>query len=213
MKLGNIIYNGDLINHEMVDYINYYRVELNNIDAILVNLNKLPTLIVGYSLFKKLFIDKFPDQSILDKKVIPNKLYWEFSFAENKKQNLEGIEFFVNENLVKYYFFDFTYKNIDPLFDNLKINDDLFKIFIKPIEYVYIEKRMIYVISNNIIHGIDKETFTFFNFNVKNIIDFLIEKSLKWTNDEDNKIYESYYKQFPEFDLLKRYIPLFEMIK
>jgi hypothetical protein len=211
MKLGNIIYSSELINHEKVDYIHYHDINVIN-DSKLINYNKLPTLIVGFSSFKKLYGDRFPDQSVLDKTVIPNKLYWEFSFAENKKQNTEGLEAFVNERLVGYYFFDFQYINIDPIFLQLKNEETLFKLF-EIVDCVYIDNRMIYVVSSNKVHGIDMDVFDFYGFNVSFIKNTLLEKAIKRVIDLENTIFRSYYKKFPELDYLKRYIPLFELIK
>lgn len=213
MKLGNLLYSGELINHEKVDYITYHNIEEDGLNSLmLVNFNELPTMVVGFSLLKKLYGDKYPDQSILDKIVIPNKLYWEFSFNENKKQNIDGIENFINEKVIDYYFFDFKYFNIDPIFNKISNEDDLIKNF-PIIDCAYSDNRMLYVISSNSVFGLDLDVFDFYGFNINYIKNSILEKAIKRVIDPDNNIYLSYYRQFPELNFLKRYIPLFELVK
>ena len=50
MKVANIIYDGELVNHERVDFINYYEGE-TQYEAVDTS---LPTLYVGWAFMKKM---------------------------------------------------------------------------------------------------------------------------------------------------------------
>ena len=72
MKLGNIIYEKELVNHTKVDYINYF-----NKPQIYHSLDKtLPTLYVGWSFMKSCneFNDIIQNANILHKKIVANEL-------------------------------------------------------------------------------------------------------------------------------------------
>ena len=116
LKLGNIIYKDELVNHTKVDYINYHMEDtpMNYDDFNIL----LPTLTVGWNFLKE--NNTFYDVSILEKEIKKNILYWEFSFNENKAQHVGGVEMFIRN--VPYYYFrgQYEYKNIDPIFNEFK---------------------------------------------------------------------------------------------
>ncbi len=66
MKLLNIIYNEQLINHNKLDYVNY--LTLN--DSEVIDHNKLcvgPILVIGFKLYKRLYHYSIYDVDILDR--------------------------------------------------------------------------------------------------------------------------------------------------
>ena len=68
MKIANIVYEKNLVNHTKVDYINYVNgeVKYNNLDT------SLPTLYVGWSFMKQCNPDNeiIQNANILYKKII-----------------------------------------------------------------------------------------------------------------------------------------------
>lgn len=206
MKIANIIHNDELINHKKVDYVEYYSGPIND---MLIKNPELPTLYVGWEYLKNFICDneKLHDLNILKHQVIKNELYWEFSFKENKSSHVSGVESFV-KNAPDFYFFPrFTYINLDPVYHNIGDIQDLFDILPTNIEKMYcLKNRMLYVLSSKIIYGLDLEMYKFFKFNVENIKSKLSEMSFIFFHDPDGEYYEKYYKIFPEFSLLKRYM-------
>ena len=207
MKIGNIIYENSLINHEEVDYINYYQKEVKYSDFI--NDNKLPTLYVGWKFLKRINSEDilFQNQSILDKKIISNQLYWEYSFDENKSEHVGGIERFVND--LPFYFFNskYTYINLDPVIFKIDNIDELFDVLPKRVNVVYNYKNeMLYLLKDNKITGINLEMYNFFNFNCDDILNKLISRTYSYHNDFDGEFYQKYRKTFPDFNNLKRYV-------
>ncbi len=83
MKLGNIIYEDELINHKKSKIINY--VEFKNLSNVKID-NNLPTLIVGWKLVKEILKESSLEISILEKRIVTNKLYWEHSFEDEKEE-------------------------------------------------------------------------------------------------------------------------------
>ena len=172
MKIGNIIFDSELVNHDILDYINYY----DNIFDDKINYN-LPTLFVGWINLKNSFIDKKFD--ILNKEIIKNRQYWEFSFNENKASHINGVIDFV-EALPKYFFEGgFTYENIDPIFSNIRDLDKLLTLIPETIDlyYNYCDES-IFLLSNNNIFGLDLRMFTFFNIKSIDIINAVNTRTL-----------------------------------
>jgi len=205
MKLANIIYEKDLINHTKVDYINYYNepIEYNKLDK------NIPTLYVGWSFMK----DCNPNYSIiqnadiLKKIIINNELYWECSFEEGKASHIKGIETFVNYVPQFYFTPKFLYHNIDPIFLQIKNIQDLMNVIPMNIKTCYIYKNeMIYLLSDNNIFGINLNIFQYFQFNIEEIITQLSIRTETLHVDTEGINYQSYYKLFPNFALLKRYV-------
>lgn len=206
MKIGNIIYENELVNHKEVDFINYHKIN-ENTSTVQKDVDySLPTLIVGWKFLK----EKYPnvDANILKHKVLDKKLYWEFSFDENKSSHVNGILNFV-ENLPYYYYStQYKYTNLDPIFFNLRDNDELFDVLPKEIDSFYLFKnRMLYVLVNKEIYGLDIEMYRFFKFNVKGLVDRL-QKKINGSAifDPEGEYYKEYYKKFPDFSYLKRYL-------
>ena len=205
MKIGNIIYRDELVNHVPVKYINYTK---QDVKYIIIDKN-IPTLYVGWKFLKEVNDDDpvIQAQSILDKKVISNQLYWEFSFAENKGDHINGVENFVN-NLPDYYFSGkYSYINLDPVFFQIKDMDDLMDVLPKKFNRLYNYKNeMIYLLLDNKITGIDIKMFGFFKFDIEKIINMLTEKTLVYLPDLDGDLFVQQSKIFPTFFNLKRYL-------
>jgi len=205
MKIGNIIYQDDLVNHEEVDYINYIQEPIN-----FSELNtKLPTLYVGWRFLKGSNEDDriIQQQSILDKKIVSNLLFWEFSFKENKSQHVNGVDFFVND--VPYYFFTskYNYINLDPVFFHVESIEDLYHILPKDIDAYYNYKgEMLYLLKDQQLWGLDLNMYEFFDFNIEHILIKITNNSTKIFTDLNGESHQKYYKIFPNFENLKRYM-------
>lgn len=205
IKIGNIVSNTTLVNHTQVVYINYFNqsTPLADLDS------SLPTLYVGWKFFK----DSNPlslmvqNQSILEKKVITNNLYWEFSFEENKSQHVSGVEMFARD--VPFYYFSSRYKyiNYDPIFFAIQSVEELMLLLPKNTDKVYNYKNeMLYALKGDQIYGIDLKMYNFFEFDTDKIIKVLSENTKKYVLDQEGLTYQTYYKTFPFFDQLKRYL-------
>jgi hypothetical protein len=205
MKLGNIIYEKELVNHTRVDYINYYDkpTEYHTLDKT------LPTLYVGWS-FMKLCnpnYDIIQNADILHKKIITNELYWECSFEESKSSHVKGIESFIN--LVPQFYFipKYTFINLDPVFFQIVDIQGLMDVVPKEINALYnMRNEMIYILCENKITGINLKMYDFFKMDTQEIIKSLRQRTSKCFYDPDATIYQSYYKILPNFTLLKRYL-------
>jgi len=202
MKLANIVYVDELVNHKEVEFINYCQDVTSDFDW------SLPTLFVGWNFLKE--FEEFPqltNVNILKHRITQNQLYWEFSFNENKSSHINGINSFVKHVPDFYFTSRYTYTNIDPVFHQLKDNQDLFDVLPKTIDRFYLLKdRMIYILSEDKIYGLDLEMYKFFKFGIEAIKEKLFQKTFNCVNDADGEFYEKYYKMFPEFSLLKRYL-------
>lgn len=202
LKLGNIVYKDELVNHTKVDYINY--IQSNSKELHHFNMT-LPTLNVGWNYYKENNLDF--DLNILEKEVKENQLYWEFSFNENKAQHVGGIEMFVRN--APYYYFrgKYSYKNIDPIFNKISNLEDFTNILpnenFNTFQY---KDEMIYILDNNNILGIDLKMYEYFKIDINEITSFIKEESIMYFHDEDGSIYQNQYKNFPFFEDLKRYL-------
>lgn len=212
MKLGNIIYQDELVDHKKVEYINYIQ---SPVSFKSLNTN-IPTLIVGWFNMKEINLDELiQKQSILDKKIISNVLYWEFSFKENKAQHVEGVNYFVNN--VPFYYFKprYTYVNIDPVFFGVSSIEELDNFLAKQYAAIYNYKGdMLYILkdadvqSPNGVIGIDLNMYQHFDFDMDKLILTLHKKvpTNRIYNDFDGETYQKHYKSYPNFDELKRYM-------
>ena len=202
MKIANIVYADELVNHTEVDYINYCPDVREGFDW------SLPTLFVGWEFIKE--FEEFPELcnvNILKHRITQNQLYWEFSFDENKSSHVKGVSSFVKHVPEFYFSSRFTYTNIDPVFHQLKDNQDLFDVLPKTVDrFYFLKDRMIYILSGDKIYGLDLEMYRFFKFSVEAIKAKLFEKTFNCVNDSDGEFYKKYFKMFPEFTLLKRYL-------
>jgi len=205
MKIANIIYEKPLVNHTQENYINYYNepIEFDKLD------NSLPTLYVGWSFMKLANPDNkvIQNADILHKKIIANKLYWECCFKESKSSHIKGVANFIKFAPQFYFSPRYTYINLDPVFFQIKNIDDLMDVIPKKIDYLYNYKdELIYLLVNNKITGIDLEMYKYFKFSKEEIIKKLTEKTHIIHTDVQGDLYQSFYKVFPNFSKLKRYI-------
>ena len=61
------------------------------------------------------------------------------------------------------------------------------------------------------IYGVYLNAFKYFGFDNKEILNQFSNKYVAKTIDQDGSIYQSFYRQFPDFDRLKRSMVLFLM--
>ena len=205
MKLANIIYEKELVNHIKVDYINYFN-EPKEYDKLDKN---LPTLYVGWSFMKACNPNNeiIQHADILRKKIIGNELYWECSFEESKQSHIRGIENFINA--VPQFFFGPKYKyiNLDPVFFQIVEVQGLLDIVPKEIDVIYnFKNEMLYVLKDDKITGINLKMYEFFKINPEEIISALRYRATKCYYDSDGSLYTTYYKILPNFTHLKRYL-------
>jgi len=201
MYIGNIINQTNLVNHKNVEYINYY----SDIFDSAIDFN-LPTLIIGWRYIKE--SKQYENLSILDKIIEKNKLFWEFSFEENKTNHIDGVEMFVLNLPIYHFNFKYRYVLIDPIFNQLKTIDDLIiklsKKYFKTYNY---KNQMLYLLGyDNIINGIDLSNFEFFKFNKIDVTNIVKERSCEYVLDINGEIYQKHYKIFPNYPTLRRYI-------
>lgn len=205
MKIANIIYEEDLVNHEKVEYINYYndKKSYNEINYY------LPTLYVGWNFLKECNPNnnQFLNINILSHEILKNKLYWEFSFKENKSSHVKGIASFTRNVPNFHYSSKYQYVNLDPVFYQIKNISDFNDILPKKIDNIYMFKNnMYYFLSEKKIYGIHIPMYEFFKFNKNEIFQKLKDRCDNYIIDDDGEIYQKYYKIFPEFELLKRFM-------
>ena len=205
MKIANIVYEKDLVNHTKVDYINYFKepIEYDKLDK------SLPTLYVGWSFMK----DSNPSNeivqnaNILHKKIIGNELYWECSFEESKASHVKGVESFVNAAPQFYFQPKYTYTNLDPVFFQIVDIQGLLDVLPKKVEVTYnLKHEMLYVLNENKIWGINLKMYEFFKFNTEEIREEISIRSAVFINDMDGQMHLNQYKIFPNFSYLKRYL-------
>jgi len=205
MKIANVIYEKELVNHTMVKYINYHQgaLEYDSFDK------KLPTLYVGWSFMKACNPNNeiIQHADILKKKIITNELYWEFSFEESKPSHVKGVDSFVNAAPQFYFTPKYQYINLDPVFFQIAEIEDLMAVLPKEIDGTYIFKNeMIYVLKDNKISGINLKMYEFFKFKTDEIIEHINYRTAVTVNDIDGQMYLNQYKIFPNFQHLKRYL-------
>ena len=205
MKIGNVIYEKELVNHIKVEYINYFNEQkvYNDLDKT------LPTLYVGWSFMKACNPNNpvIQNADILKKRIITNELYWEFNFTESKPSHVKGVDKFAGIVPQFYFIPKYKYTNLDPVFFQLKDINDLMDVLPKKIDKLYNYKNeMIYLQKDNNIWGISLSMFSFFNFNIDEIKNSLSERTSILNIDLDGNIYQLYYRIFPNFELLKRFI-------
>lgn len=219
MKIANIIYKDELVNHKRVDYINYMEKPIS-IDQIKKG---VPTLYVGWCYFKEL--NKYnkiaSNVDILEKEIIPKKLYWEFSYDEKKSDHINGVLDFVISAPTLYFSNKYFYKFINPIYDNIKNINDLTKydFHINMDVFYNYKNKMIYILDkyineNNlskmeyVIYGVDLDLFNFLGFNRDDTINFFQEKSIKIINDIDGSLSSEYLSSFNCDSNMVKYLPV-----
>lgn len=202
MKIGNILRNSELVNHRETKYLNYLTISDDfNSD--------LPTLIVGWQYLKEYVKIKPEIQnniSILNKVIIPNKLYWEFSFNEDKQAHVNGIEEFTG-NVCYYYFKQYEYNCLDPIFYEILLISDFINYLPYTIDNLYNYKNeMLYFRSDNDIFGVDLKAYKFYGLDIDEILNTLISKSKNYIIDVEGNLFQEQNKIFIGFRELKRYM-------
>ena len=208
MKIANIIYEKELVNHTNAGFVDYINKPTQYIDID----TSLPTLYVGWKFMKSCNPnnDTIKNVNILKKVIIKNRLYWEYSFGENKASHIKGVELFVNDSPKLFFNSKYEYVNIDPVFHQLKTIDDLLKICPPEIDVSYNYKNeLIYLLSDNKIFGINLNMFEFFKFDINTIIEQFGGRTNKVNYDPNGDFYVENHKLFPNFDNLRRYLVTF----
>ena len=205
MKIANIVYEKELVNHTQVEYVNYYNepIEYDKLDKT------LPTLYVGWSFMKACNPNNeiILNADILKKKIIGNELYWEFNFDESKASHVKGVESFIS--FVPQFYFQpkYSYINLDPVFFQLKDIEDVLDVLPKEIDAIYnLKNEMLYCLKDNKISGLDLKMYTFFKFDIPQLLTSIVERSKTTITDSEGIEYKKYYKIFPNFSHLKRYM-------
>jgi hypothetical protein len=209
MKIGNIIYEKELVNHTEVSYINYYKgpQEYDSLD-------KLPTLYVGWSFMKASNPNNqiIQNADILKKRIVSNELYWECSFEESKQSHVRGIESFIAAVPQFYFSPKYLYVNLDPIFFQIVDVQGLMDVLPKEIDMLYNYKdEMLYVLGTAIskqkcIWGVNLNMYGFFRISIDEIKLGLCNRAIKSHEDLSGDTYLTYYKILPNFTLLKRYL-------
>lgn len=205
MKIANIIYEDELVNHVEVEYVNYFKgcTKYEGLDRT------LPTLFVGWSFMKDCNSDDelIQNVDILKKRIITNQLYWEFSFQESKSSHIKGIQSFVRLAPEFYFTPNYKYTNLDPVFFQLNNTQDVLDVLPKKIDAVYYYKNeMIYLIFEDKISGLNLKIYEYFQFNMEELKDRINSRTNNGIVDTDGTLYQKYYKIFPNFTHLKRYL-------
>lgn len=205
MKIANIIHEKELVNHNHSDYVNYYNepISYDRLDK------SLPTLYVGWSFMKACNPDNdiIQNADILKKKIISNELYWEFSFQESKPSHVKGVNKFTNIAPEFYFKPKYIYTNLDPVFFQIKDINDLMDVCPRNIDNVYnFKNKMLYILTDNKIWGINLDMYEFFQFNIDDILTRITDRTTSTISDLDGSYYQKYYKIFPNFEHLKRYL-------
>lgn len=210
----------DLSNHKELEWINYVKYDSSMSGRINLYANlALPTLVVGWSFFKREFA--YLNPNILKKEGYNGtRIQYEFSMDEKMTDHFNGIEKFIKTAPRKFVEIK-PYRTIDPIKDNI-INADHVLVHLNGMvnlfhcdvyqykdEIIYIYDRTRFEII-----GIYLNSFRYFQYDVERIKDMIycrVQQNTKntVTKDADGSIYQSYYKHFPEFDQLKRTMVLF----
>ena len=218
--LSNILYFDELVNHKPQPYVNYCGDNITKINPA------LPTLVVGwrflkYDMFNKLkniyFIPENTGLDILHKTIKHDMLYWEFSFDEDKSSHINGIGDFVKSTPSIYFESCYNYKVIDPLFLKIKPNNTtvLESFMSQSASCVYNYKNeMVYMLSEKNVYGIELSLYKHLGFDVDMLLSTIKQKLVnnlllrKYFLDVDGSIFKEKQKMFPEFEQLKRYLPV-----
>lgn len=205
MKIGNVIYENELINHTQVEYINYINepIAYSEIDK------ETPTLYVGWDFMKRCNPNNeiIQNADILRKKIITNELYFEFSFDELKSSHVKGVDKFIEKAPFFYFRSKYSYINVDPIFFQLSDVQDLMDVLPKEINVSYQYKdEMLYLLIDNKISGLNLKMYEFFQFNIEELLNRILERTNLSVYDENGEEYQNFYKKFPNFNNLKRYL-------
>lgn len=216
MKIGNIIHKEELVNHTPVDYINYVNIsnEFDHKNLKEYN-NILPTLYVGWGLVKNIYNNSSDQEvSILNKEIITNKQYWEFSFSENKSEHINGVQDFVTSAPYIYFNNRCSYEFINPIFLDLRDVDDLFGVDFLPKKFdVYLNymDSVLYLLNIDLddkIYGFDLKLFNYLGFDTTQITNHLKTLSGVVINDLDGKKVQEWLEYFNSTKDIIKYMPV-----
>lgn len=222
IKIANIFTEQELSNHEKKDWINYVLYEPFMKENLMLYGNfALPTLIIGWNFLKRQapFLTNF-QPNILQKKIPNSNIIWEFSKDEKMTDHFNGVSEFVKTAPRKFIEIR-PYRNVDPIKDNIIDEDHLIhyiggflslyhcNVYQYKDEIIYLYDRTRFQIT-----GIYLNSYKYFGYDIEKIKLMIFDRvrqneKNKATMDIDGTIYQSFYKQFPEFDQLKRSIVLF----
>ena len=205
MKIANIIYENELINHDKCNYINYYNEALSYDDVD----RRLPTLYVGWNFMKRCNVNNsiIQNADILKKKIISNELYFEFSFDELKSSHVKGINEFTIKVPDIYFGSKYKYINLDPIFFQLNNIQNVMDVLPQEIDtYYQYKNEMMYLLKNDKITGLNLEIYRFFQFDIETLLYKISERTNTTIYDSNGDEYQLFYRKFPNFNNLKRYL-------
>lgn len=200
MKLANIVYNCELVNHDECEYCNYI-----NTDKLIIDYDiNLPTLYVGWGLLK--ICNPSVNLSILKHEIVKDWVYWTFDFNEKNDLHINDIENFVRKITYNYFINGvYNYNIIDYI--QYLTTDDLISSLPKNIDNVYIYKNsMLYIKDDLNIYGIDLDGCRFFNLDVDIIINYCNKISPTILNDVNGDKYVELCEIYGSLEYLKRFV-------
>jgi hypothetical protein len=210
MKLINLVHATPLVKHDIVDYVNYIQLDINDSDLVntylhSISKSKNPVFIVGYNLAKKIYGIRV---NPLDKQIKENDIMWEFAYEENRSDHIEGVFEVINRRIFNIKFHNIQYNLVDPIFSNIRQEHEISKI--NPIECLYVYKDMVYGFNKEVstIYGLDLNTFDFFGFNREALLYALTSQCKNVKLDLEGDTFVEYKLRFPFADNLKRSIVL-----
>src|ERR1035437_393500 len=222
MKIANVIYEKELVNHIKSEYINYFNepVEYNKLNELFQHENYshlmppqsyelLPTLYGGWSFMKICNPNNeiIKNANILHKKIVSNELYWEYSFEESISSHTIGVNSFVEIAPELFFQSKYSYINLDPMFFQIIDIESLMDVIPKKIDMLYnFKNEMLYILSNNKIVGINLKIYKTYNFDIVEIFTKINERTEASYIDIEGLLYQQQYKIFPNFPYLKRYL-------
>jgi hypothetical protein len=205
IKLANIVFEKELVNHTKLDYINYFNepIEYDKLDK------SLPTLYVGWSFMKACNPNNeiIQNANILHNKIVGDELYWTYSFDESKLSHVKGVENFAKSVPEFYFHSKYQYISLDPIFFQIKDVDDLMDVLPKKIDVVYkFKNEILYVLFENKIWGVNLNIYNYFQFKIDEICFRINERTNNFNDDIDGNIFNSYYIILPNYIYLKRFL-------
>lgn len=195
MKIGNIISNDKVnINKHFNIYKTYDEVE-----------NDLPTLIIGLEKIK----ESNQPFKFVDRKINEN-LFWTFLKSERRTLFEEDLFYFV-----EYCYNRLINKNRYVFIDLILNNKEFLKRFFKDIEenqknITFVNDKMMYILSNNNIYGINLSQVDFIGGDRYKLINKI--KSCSKVFLEGEEIFIKYKNKLGMFNEEIKYIPLLHLI-
>lgn len=209
-KIANIISSKDEV-EKKCDWINYYEILDDNTEVekfINSPMLVLPTLVVGWTKFKTKFTKFKPDINNHEH----GMLSWIFSKDEKMTFFFNGLDEFV-KIAPKKFIDSFGYKVIDPIVNKIQNEEQLIEQlpeFKTSHAYQYKDEIIyLYYKERKEIIGIYLPPFKYFNMDTAKISQLIQQNCGSMVIDKDGTQYQQFYKQFPDFDRLKRTMVIF----